>query len=60
MRKIKLFILGALFTDILFVWVLIEYMQYLVKNDPFNWLSVILCSISFISVIILFIKRWEK
>lgn len=60
MKTIKLFILGAILTDILFIWVLVEYIQYLVKNDPFNWLSVILCSISFIIVIILFLKRWEK
>lgn len=47
-------VLSAIAASVNFIWIVVEFLIYLVKDDPFNWNSVWL----FITCIVLTIALW--
>jgi len=42
------------------IWVVVEFILYLLKDNPFNWMSVILFGIGMVLQVIFFAKRVIK
>lgn len=42
------------------LWTIVEFILYLVKNDPFNWISLTLCIVFFVIAIIIQLMTMKK
>jgi len=45
-------VVKAIFVPVSSIWVLVEFITYLVKDNPFNWLSLWVCILSAIASIV--------
>jgi len=49
-------IVMSTFSSVFGIWAIVEFILYLVKDDPFNWISLWTTGITFVASIFCFIK----
>jgi hypothetical protein len=56
MRQFIIAWVFGVLSSISFIWVIAEFILYLVKNENFNWISLIVLAVFFITTVVLMIK----
>ncbi len=60
MKNFIFYVIFGLINTISSIWVIVSFILYLVKNQPFQWLSVIVCVLSLILTVIYFFLTIKK